>query len=120
AAPEEMIAVDLAGTTKFVPRASVCWAEAQGDYARLQMAGGGSHLIRTPLTVLEQEWEPAGFVRVHRSFLVPLNRIIELRAVDGGYRIAVSGRPTVGDLPVSRRHLRVLKQRLLAGRRPGR
>ena len=119
-AVDGMIAIDLAGSTKFVPRAAVCWAEAQGDYARLQMAGGGSHLIRTPLTVLEQEWEPAGFVRVHRSYLVALNRIVELRAVDGGYRIAVSGRPTAGDLPVSRRHLRVLKQRLLAGRRPGR
>jgi len=118
--PDEMIAVDLAGSTKFVSRASVCWAEAQGDYARLQMVGGGSHLIRTPLTVLEQEWEPAGFVRVHRSYLVALNRIVELRAVDGGYRIAVSGQPTAGDLPVSRRHLRLLKQRLLAGRRPGR
>ena len=119
AAADEMIAVDLAGSTKFVSRASVCWAEAQGDYARLQMAGGGSHLIRTPLTVLEQEWEPAGFLRVHRSYLVALNRIVELRAADGGYRIVVSGRPTAGELPVSRRHLRLLKQRLLAGRRPG-
>jgi len=119
-AADEMIAVDLAGCTRFVSRASVCWAEAQGDYARLQMAGGASHLIRTPLTVLEQEWESAGFVRVHRSYLVALSRIVELRAVDGGYRIVVSGRPTAGELPVSRRHLRLLKQRLLAGRRPGR
>lgn len=119
-AADGMIAVDLAGSTKFVQRASVCWAEAQGDYARLQMAGGDSHLIRTPLTVLEQEWEAAGFIRVHRSYLVALSRIIELRSVDGGYRVAVSGRPAAGDLPVSRRHLRTLKQRLLAGRRPGR
>ena len=52
-APTRMIAVDLAGSTKFVPRAAVCWAEAQGDYARLHMAGGGSHLIRTPLAVLQ-------------------------------------------------------------------
>ena len=115
-----MIAVDLAGSTRFVPRSSVCWAEAQGDYARLHVAGGGSHLIRTPLAVLQEEWAPAGFVRVHRGYLVALNRIVELRAVDGGYRILVSGQPTVADLPVSRRHLRTLKQQLLAGRRPGR
>ena len=31
-----------------------------------------------------------------------------------------AGSPSIADLPVSRRHLRVLKQRLLAGRRPGR
>ena len=115
-----MIAVDLAGSTRFVPRSAVCWAEAQGDYARLHVAGGGSHLIRTPLAVLQEEWAPAGFVRVHRGYLVALSRIVELRSVDGGYRILVSGQPTVADLPVSRRHLRTLKQQLLAGRRPGR
>jgi DNA-binding LytR/AlgR family response regulator len=117
---EVMIAVDLAGSTRFVPRSSVCWAEAQGDYARLHVAGGGSHLIRTPLAVLQEEWAPAGFVRVHRGYLVALDRIVELRSVDGGYRILVSGQPTVADLPVSRRHLRTLKEQLLAGRRPGR
>jgi len=120
-APQEvMIAVDLAGSTRFVPRSSVCWAEAQGDYARLHVAGGGSHLIRTPLAVLQEEWAPAGFVRVHRGYLVALGRIVELRSVDGGYRILVSGQPTIAELPVSRRHLRTLKQQLLAGRRPGR
>lgn len=117
---DAMIAVDLAGSTRFVPRSSVCWAEAQGDYARLHVAGGGSHLIRTPLAVLQEEWAPAGFVRVHRGYLVALSRIVELRSVDGGYRILVSGQPAVADLPVSRRHLRTLKQQLLAGRRPGR
>jgi DNA-binding LytR/AlgR family response regulator len=120
ASDEVLIAVDLAGSTRFVPRAAVCWAEAQGDYARLHVAGGGSHLIRTPLAVLQAEWAPAGFVRVHRGYLVALNRIVELRSVDGAYRIKVSGQPVVADLPVSRRHLRALKQQLLAGRRPGR
>jgi len=119
-AQDVMIAVDLAGSTRFVPRSAVCWAEAQGDYARLHVAGGGSHLIRTPLAVLQEEWAPAGFVRVHRGYLVALSRIVELRSVDGGYRILVSGQPAVADLPVSRRHLRTLKQQLLAGRRPGR
>ncbi len=117
---EALIAVDLAGRTLFVPRASVCWVEAQGDYARLHAEDGRSHLIRTPLAVLQQEWAVAGFVRVHRGYLVPLHRIVELRAVDGGYRIGVSGQRQVADIPVSRRHLQMLKQRLLAGRRPGR
>ncbi len=115
-----VIAVDLAGKTRFVPRASVCWAEAQGDYARLHVEGGDSHLIRTPLAVLQEEWAAAGFVRVHRGYLVALHRIVELRSVDGGYRVGVSGQSTIAEIPVSRRHLRMLKQRLLAGRRPGR
>ena len=90
-----MIAVDLAGSTRFVPRAAVCWAEAQGDYARLHIAGGGSHLIRTPLAVLQAEWGPAGFIRVHRGYLVALNRIVELRSVDGG--LPDQGQRAAGD-----------------------
>ncbi len=125
AAPEQdagagVIAVELAGTTSFVQRADVRWAEAQGDYARLHMDGGGSHLLRTPLTVLQEEWGPAGFVRVHRGYLVALHRIVELRATDSGYRIRVAGGRAPADLPVSRRHLRELKDRLFSGRRPGR
>ena len=36
---EEVIPVELAGTTKLVPRSSVRWVEAQGDYARLHTPG---------------------------------------------------------------------------------
>ena len=110
-----MIAVDLAGSTRFVPRAAVCWAEAQGDYARLHMAGGGSHLIRTPLAVLQAEWGPAGFIRVHRGYLVALNRIVELRSVDGGYRIRVSGQP-VGRRPAGQPPAPADAQAAVAGR----
>ena len=115
-----VIAVELAGTTTFVQRSDVRWAEAQGDYARLHMDGGGSHLLRTPLSVLQEEWGPAGFVRVHRGYLVALHRIVELRATDTGYRVRVAGGRAPADLPVSRRHLRELKDRLFSGRRPGR
>jgi DNA-binding LytR/AlgR family response regulator len=115
-----VIAVELAGTTTFVQRSDVRWAEAQGDYARLHLDDGGSHLLRTPLAVLQEEWGPAGFVRVHRGYLVALHRIVELRATDTGYRIRVSGGRAPADLPVSRRHLRELKDRLFSGRRPGR
>src|SRR3981081_4633525 len=68
---EEVIPVELAGTTKLIPRSSVRWVEAQGDYARLFTAEG-SHLVRIPLAQLEERWEKAGFVRIHRSFLVAL------------------------------------------------
>ena len=39
------IPVELAGTTRMLPRSSVRWVEAQGDYARLHTADG-SHLVR--------------------------------------------------------------------------
>ncbi|TVT23095.1 LytTR family DNA-binding domain-containing protein [Amycolatopsis acidiphila] len=107
---DEVIPVELAGTTKLVPRSTVRWVEAQGDYARLFTTDGNSHLVRIPLTQLEERWEKAGFVRIHRSFLVALNLITELRMGQGGYQVVIGNDEKL--LPVSRRHTRELKDRL--------
>ncbi|MBO0871705.1 MAG: LytTR family transcriptional regulator, partial [Micromonosporaceae bacterium] len=108
AAEEPTIPVELAGVTRLLPRSSVRWVEAQGDYARLHTADG-SHLVRVPLATLAERWADAGFVRIHRSYLVQLRLITELRLTGGGYMVTVDGR----ELPVSRRHTRELKDRLV-------
>ncbi|MFL6119749.1 LytR/AlgR family response regulator transcription factor [Actinophytocola sp.] len=109
-ADDEVIPVELAGNTKLIPRSSVRWVEAQGDYARL-FTTDGSHLVRIPLAQLEERWEKAGFVRIHRSYLVPINLITELQLGGNGYHVVI------GDderkLPVSRRHTRELKDRIV-------
>ena len=102
------IPVELAGTTRMLPRSSVQWVEAQGDYARLHTADG-SHLVRISLATLADRWAEAGFVRIHRSYLVQLRLIGELRLTNNGYVVLVGGR----ELPVSRRHTRELKDRLV-------
>ncbi|HEY0695564.1 MAG TPA: LytTR family DNA-binding domain-containing protein [Kribbella sp.] len=105
---DEVIPVELAGVTRFVQRSTVQYVEAQGDYARLH-TGQHSHLVRVPLSTLEERWREAGFTRIHRSTLVALAHVDEMR-VDGG-RYAVR----VGDdwLPVSRRHTRELRDLLV-------
>ena len=105
---DEVIPVELAGVTRFVHRSTVRYVEAQGDYARLH-TGQNSHLVRVPLSTLEERWREAGFTRIHRSTLVALEHVDEMR-VDGG-RCAVR----VGDdwLPVSRRHTRELRDLLV-------
>jgi DNA-binding LytR/AlgR family response regulator len=102
------IPVELAGTTWMLPRASVRWVEAQGDYARLH-TDEASHLVRVALATLADRWADAGFVRVHRSYLVQLRFITELRLTAGTYVVVVNGR----ELPVSRRHTRELKDKLV-------
>ena len=111
---DEVIPVELGGTTTLVPRSRVRWVEAQGDYARLHTATG-SHLVRIPLTVLEERWGDAGFARVHRSYLVSLPLVTELRMVGSGYvvRLGPPGAPGAVELPVSRRHTRELKDVLV-------
>ena len=108
------IPVELGGVTRFVDRSDVTYVEAQGDYARLHTVGG-SHLIRVPLTTLEEEWAGAGFLRIHRSLLVSL--AARHRDPDGVGRctVAVGPRDTSTDLMVSRRHTRELRE--LLGRR---
>ncbi len=105
---DETIAVELAGVTRFVQRSRVRYVEAQGDYARLHTATS-SHLVRVPLTALEERWGAAGFVRIHRSTLVALAHVDEIR-VDGG-RCSVRLGDTV--LQVSRRHTKELRDRLV-------
>jgi DNA-binding LytR/AlgR family response regulator len=107
-AGDEVIPVELAGRTRLLPRSQVRWVEAQGDYARLHTADG-SHLIRAALTVLAERWADAGFVRIHRSYLVAVRNITELRLTGSGYVVVVDDR----ELPVSRRHTRELKERLV-------
>ena len=105
---EEVIPVELAGRTTMLPRSEVRWVEAQGDYARLHTAEA-SHLIRVPLSVLAERWADAGFVRIHRSYLVALRDVRELRLTGSGYVVRTGDR----ELPVSRRHTRELKDRLI-------
>lgn len=107
------IAVELGGVTRFLQVSDVRYVEAQGDYARLH-TGHGSHLVRVPLAALEERWAAAGFVRVHRSYLVAVGSITELRVEPGGgHSVRVGSDPSAVLLPVSRRLARDLKDRLV-------
>jgi DNA-binding LytR/AlgR family response regulator len=111
---QDVIPVELGGVTRFVARQDVLYAEAQGDYARLHTATG-SHLIRVPLTTLEDDWREAGFVRIHRSLLVALGHVEEVRVDAGRCSVLVAGH----ELAVSRRHTRELRDLLVRRTRPG-
>ncbi|MET8570348.1 LytTR family DNA-binding domain-containing protein [Streptomyces sp. NPDC004783] len=105
------IPVELGGVTRFVPVEDITHVEAQGDYARLH-TGRGSHLVRIPLSTLEERWRARGFVRIHRRHLVALRHIGELRLDAGTVSVLVG----TEELQVSRRHARELRDLLM--RRP--
>ncbi|MFC5879930.1 LytR/AlgR family response regulator transcription factor [Streptomyces virginiae] len=104
----EQIAVELGGVTRFVAIADIAYVEAQGDYARLH-TDEGSHLVRIPLSTLEERWGARGFVRIHRRHLVALARIDELRLDSGTTTVRVGA----AELQVSRRHSRELRDLLM-------
>jgi two-component system, LytTR family, response regulator len=62
---------------KFVPAADVDWIEGLGDYAGLHV-GAKTHLIREALTSLETRLDRKQFVRIHRSTIVQLERIVRV------------------------------------------
>jgi DNA-binding LytR/AlgR family response regulator len=108
---DETIPVELGGVTRFITRSQIRFAQAHGDYARLH-TDTGSHLVRVPLSVLEEKWAEFGFVRIHRSTLVALPHVSEVR-MDHGRCSVLVGRT---ELQVSRRHTKELRDTLL--RRP--
>ena len=76
------------------------WIQAEDYYAAVH-ARGRRHLIRESLASLEQRLDPHRFARVHRSAIVRLDRVRELRVAGGGESVLVLRDGT--RVPVSRR-----------------
>jgi DNA-binding LytR/AlgR family response regulator len=110
----DVIPAELGGVTHLIPRDSIGWVEAEGDYARLH-SSSGSHLVRIPLSTLETRWRDHGFQRVHRSYLVALRLVTGLRTADGAVtvRLRPNGVSPAVELPVSRRQARELRDRVV-------
>lgn len=109
----ETVPVELGGVTRFIRLGEIRYVEAQGDYARLYSASG-NFLIRTAMSTLESQWASAGFMRIHRRYLVAARYIEELSLNDGQLTVRV-GTET---LAVSRRHARQVRDRLVSQARP--
>lgn len=110
----DVVPVELAGVTTLVPRTTISWVEAVGDYARLH-SESGAHLVRIPLSTLETRWRDHGFIRVHRSYLVALAMVTGLRSRGSTTLVSLraNGAAAAVELPVSRRQVRDLKDRLV-------
>ena len=83
------------------------YVEAHGDYARLHTTSG-SHLVRLPIGSLEERWGDHGFLRIHRSLLVALAHVDEVRVDHGRCSVVVAGT----ELTASRRHAPALRELL--------
>jgi two-component system LytT family response regulator len=57
------------------------WVAAAGDYAELH-SGGRCYLLRETMSSLEEKLDPKQFLRIHRSRILRVGRIRELRGID--------------------------------------
>ncbi len=102
------------GQVRFLDVGDVEWIEASGVYAVIH-EGGREHLVREPLAALEARLDPSRFARIHRSAIVALDRVAEIRIDDRG-RCRVVLRDGV-TLPLSRGQREALEKRLAGERR---
>ncbi len=79
----EWVMVRARGKIEFLRTAEVDWIEAEGNYVRLHAAKRG-FLIREKISTLEERLDPDRFIRVHRSTIVNLDRVVELRPLPSG------------------------------------
>jgi two-component system LytT family response regulator len=83
ASPGEPPAIDRIvvrdrGSVLILTSDDVDWISAEGDYVRVHARGRG-HLVRDTMASLESRLDPARFARVHRSAIVNLSRVKEIR-----------------------------------------
>jgi two-component system, LytTR family, response regulator len=79
----ERVAVKTDGATRVMQIADVDWFETDGNYVRLHV-GKSSYLIRSTATRLQEELDPDRFARIHRRYLVNLDRVVGLEPWFGG------------------------------------
>ncbi|HJS42399.1 MAG TPA: response regulator [Gemmatimonadales bacterium] len=75
--PIDRLVIRTRSKVSFLKPSEIDWIEADGKHARLH-AGSETHVVRHTLTRLEQRLAGHGFVRVHRSAIVNVDRIKEL------------------------------------------
>ena len=97
-----------------VPTGDIDLIMADDVYAAVH-AGGRRHLVRTTLDKLEGELDPSRFARVHRSYIVPVDRVVAIRRVGRELTVEMKNGATV---PISRRR-RANLERLLKTARGG-
>jgi two-component system LytT family response regulator len=85
----DRIVLKDAHRVRLLPVDQIVWVEAEGMYVRLHTRAQASHLHRASLGSLEASLDPQQFVRIHRSAIVNIDMVAELRQDAHGDYVAV-------------------------------
>ena len=88
AGPATRIVFKSRGRILFLPVADIRWIGAEENYVRL-CTGPETHLLRETMSHLEGRLDSQAFLRVHRSFIVNLNYVKEVRTEQDGESVVV-------------------------------
>ena len=77
------------GRIVFLPVSDIRWISAEENYVRI-CTQGETHLLRETMARLEEKLDPEMFLRVHRSSIVNLQHVKEVRTeTDGEYAVVL-------------------------------
>ena len=102
----DRIAVKSRGQLLVLRVREIEWVKAGQDYVELHV-GSKYWLLRETIGALETQLAPSGFVRIHRSTLVNVDRVRELRPLSKGEFMVVLLDGT--ELKLSRNYRKALK-----------
>jgi hypothetical protein len=105
--PERFLVRKL-GKEFLIAAREIEWLQASGNYVNLHMRGR-DYPLRATMAGIEERLDPQRFVRVHRSYLVNLDYLVEIEPLDtGDARLTMRDGATV---PCSRRFRTQLRER---------
>jgi two-component system LytT family response regulator len=108
--PVDKIVLKSAHRVRLLPVEQISWIEAEGMYVNIHTRDGGTHPHRALIGSLEEALDPRRFVRIHRSAIVNIDLVSELRQDAHGDYIAVLRGGT--EVRVGRRFRARLQERL--------
>jgi DNA-binding LytR/AlgR family response regulator len=107
----DRLAVETDDRTILLKIGDIRFANARGDYTYVRTFDR-EYQVRSSLTELASRLEPNGFLRVHRSFLVNLDHVLELQPYFSGTYVLIIADQHRSEVPVSRSGVKTLRTRL--------
>ncbi len=85
---QHRIVVKDNGLIRIIPAQDIFYIEANDDYIKI-VTDDGSYLKKSTLSHIEQTLDPQQFVRVHRSYLVPVTQLMRIEPYEKESHIAL-------------------------------
>lgn len=106
---QHRIVVKDNGVIRIIPSTDIIYIEANDDYIKI-FTSEGHYLKKSTLKRIEQTFDPQKFVRVHRSYIVPVKQLVKIEPYEKDSHIAIL--TTGANIPVSKTGLEKLKNTL--------
>ncbi len=85
---QNRIVVKDKGNIRIIPADEIHYIEANDDYVKI-VSKEGSYLKKNTLSNLEKSLDPKQFVRVHRSYLMPVKQLMSIEPYEKNSQIAI-------------------------------